>query len=179
MHETTLETGRLRLRARVMADVEANLAMDMDPEVHRYIFGDHPPHPDGHRNEIRRRIATGWPERGGVWVVEWKTAPGFLGWCGIFPLEESGLMEIGYRYVRTAWGHGIATEAARRVLDHGIRVLGIDPVVAVAHPDNLASQNVIMKIGLKPEGTAFHYGQHLAFFRLGAADYDAGLDLMT
>lgn len=171
MHETTLETVRLRLRARVMADVEANLAMDLDREVHRYIYGDNPPHPDGHRREICRRIATGWPEQGGVWVVEWKTTPGFLGWCGIFPLERSGLIEIGYRYVRTAWGQGVATEAARCVLDHGIRVLGIDPVVAVTHPDNLASRWVLTKIGLKHEGTAFHYGQNLTFFRLNAADY--------
>lgn len=171
MHETTLETDRLRLRPRVMADVEANLAMDMDPEVHRYIYGNRPPHPDGHRKELCRRITTGWPQQGGVWVVEWKTAPGFLGWCGIFPLERSGQMEIGYRYVRTAWGQGIGTEAARRVLDHGIRVLGIDPIVAVAHPDNHASTGVLLKIGLKAAGTAFHYGQNLAFFRLSAADY--------
>jgi Acetyltransferase (GNAT) domain len=85
--------------------------------------------------ELIQRIASGWPEEGGLWVVEWAHEPGFLGWCGIFPLEDSGLLEIGYRYVRGAWGQGVGTEAACAVLDHGFRVLGLDLIVAVAHPE--------------------------------------------
>ena len=97
--------------------------------------------------------------------------PGFLGWCGVFPLEASGLMEIGYRTLRAAWGRGFATEAARAVLDHGFRVLDIDPIVAVTHPENHASQRVLAKIGLVPQGSRFHYAQQLAFYRLTRAAY--------
>ena len=97
--------------------------------------------------------------------------PGFLGWCGLFPLEDSGLIEIGYRYVTSAWGRGIATEAARAVLDHGFRALCFDPIVAVTHPANLASQHVLAKIGLTACGSAFHYGQWLRFFQLSRAAY--------
>jgi RimJ/RimL family protein N-acetyltransferase len=39
-----LVTQRLRLRPQTPDDVEANLAMDLDPEVHRYMFDlDKPP----------------------------------------------------------------------------------------------------------------------------------------
>jgi RimJ/RimL family protein N-acetyltransferase len=148
-----------------MADLEANMAMDLDREVHRYIYA-HPPDPRRHRAELIQRIASGWPEEGGLWVVEWAHEPGFLGWCGIFPLEDSGLLEIGYRYVRGAWGQGVGTEAACAVLDHGFRVLGLDPIVAVAHPENRASRQVLEKIGL-----ARHYGLDLAFYRLARAEY--------
>ena len=171
MHEIRMETERLLLRPRTEADVEANLAMDMDPAVHRFIWGDSPPDRETHRRKLGDQIASGWPPRGGIWVVERKDEPGFLGWCNLVPLEASGFIEIGYRYVREAWGRGIATEAARRVLDHGFRELRIDPIVAVAHPDNTASQHVLEKIGLKRAGTAFHYGQDLPFFRLSAEDY--------
>ena len=51
------------------------------------------------------------------------------------------------------------------------RVLEIDPVVAVTHPENRASQRVLEKIGLMPAGTQVHYGQVLAFYRLTRVAY--------
>jgi RimJ/RimL family protein N-acetyltransferase len=171
MTQAILSTPRLRLRPRTIADLDACVAMDLDPEVHRFIYLDRPPEPEQHRQHLQSRIASGWPPEGGMWVVEWQAAPGFLGWCGLFPLEDSGLIEIGYRYVRGAWGQGIASEAGRAVLDHGFRDLGIDPIVAVTHPDNRASQRVLEKIGLKARGRAFHYGQSLAFYHLSRSDF--------
>jgi [ribosomal protein S5]-alanine N-acetyltransferase len=106
--------------------------------------------------------------------VAWRDEPGFLGWCGLFPLEHSGLIEIGYRYVRAAWGQGVATEAARAVLDHGFGTLAIDPIVAVAHPDNRGSRRVLEKIGLRQAGEAWHYGKWLPFYRLTRAAWLAG-----
>lgn len=168
--QTVLETPRLRLRRRTLDDLDANLAMDLDPEVQRYIFTE-PPDPDAWRSQLLARIGPAWPPVGGIWTVAWRHTPGFLGWCGLIPLEESGLIEIGYRYVRTAWGQGVATEAARAVLDHGFRALAIDPIVAVAHPDNRASHRVLEKIGLQPAGRAWHYRQWLRFYRLTRAEY--------
>ena len=170
MQQATLTTQRLRLRPRTMADLDACVAMDLDPAVHRFIDSQ-PPDPTERRAQLRTRIAAGWPTRGGTWVVEWQDAPGFLGWCGLFPLEDSGLIEIGYRYLPTSWGRGVATEAARAVLDHGFRALVFDPIVAVTHPANLASQHVLAKIGLAARGSAFHYGQRLRFFHLSRAAF--------
>lgn len=166
-----LETARLRLRPFVMEDLEDCLAMDLDPAVHKYIFLDGPPDPAERREGIRERVASGWPEVGANWSVEWKDRPGFLGWCGVFPLEDSGLMEVGYRFIQKAWGQGVGTETAAAALHHGFTVLDFDPIVAVTHPENQGSQRVLEKIGLKPEGLARHYGLDLSFFRLARADY--------
>ena len=57
------------------------------------------------------------------------------------------------------------------MLDHGFRELGFDPIVALTHPANLASQRVLEKIGLKPRGEAFHYGQWLSYFDLARTEY--------
>jgi RimJ/RimL family protein N-acetyltransferase len=145
--------------------------MDLDPEVHRFIFLRGPPDPAAHRAALTARIASGWPERGGLWVVEWRDRPGFLGWCGLFPLEDSGLIEIGYRYFPAAWGRGVATEAGRSVLDHGFRVLGFDPIVAVAAQENAASRRVLEKLGLGYRGLRFHYGLELPFYELSRSAY--------
>lgn len=170
MPQAVLTTRRLRLRPRTIADLDACVAMDLDPAVHRYIY---PQAPDPKRHEafLRVRFASGWPPRGGIWVVQWQTTPGLLGWCGLFPLEDSGLIEIGYRYVRGAWGQGVATETARAVLDHGFQELGFDPIVAVTHPDNRASQHVLEKIGLRRSDDAVHYGQRVAFYHLSRTEY--------
>jgi RimJ/RimL family protein N-acetyltransferase len=168
-----LHTERLRLRPRTLDDVDASLAMDLDPQVHRYIFAK-PPDPGHWRARIVAHIASGEPRTGGLWVVERRDEPGFLGWCGLFPLNYSGLIEIGYRYVQAAWGQGIGSEAARAVLDHGFRALALDPIVAVTHPDNHASQRVLQKIGLQPAGEAYYYGEWLRFFRLKRSQYLAG-----
>jgi RimJ/RimL family protein N-acetyltransferase len=82
-------------------------------------------------------------------------------------------MEIGYRFVRAAWGRGFATEAAAAVLDHGFRALRLDPIVAVSDPDNLASHRVLRKIGLRAAGTARQYGSELPFFELRRSAYVA------
>jgi RimJ/RimL family protein N-acetyltransferase len=178
MPQADLTTERLRLRPRTMADLDACVAMDLDPQVHRFIYLQGPPDPMRHRQYLRARIAAGWPPRGGIWTVEERTTPGFLGWCGLFPLEDSGLIEIGYRYVPSAWGRGVASEAGRAVLDHGFRVLGIDPIVAVTHPDNLGSQRVLEKIGLRARGNAVHYGLSLRFYHLSRSDYLAAGESM-
>lgn len=171
-----MRTARLRLYPPRLDDLEARLAMDRDPEVLRYVSAV-PEDESEHRALIRRRIL-GLTGSGAFWHVEEAARPGFLGWCGLFDLEDSGLIEIGYRYVRAAWGRGIATEAARAVLDHGFRVLALDPIVAVAHPQNAASLRVLDKIGLRRDGTAYHYGQEVAFFRLARGDYSPSTSRM-
>jgi RimJ/RimL family protein N-acetyltransferase len=171
MPQHVLTTERLHLRPRTMADLEACVAMDLDPDVHRFIYGGSPPERGEHRAHLRARIASGWPAEGGIWVVEWQHAPGFLGWCGLFPLEDIGPIEIGYRYVRSAWGQGVATQAGRAVLDYGFGALGFDRIVAVTHPANLASQRVLEKIGLKAGGAVFHYQRSLSFFELRRKEF--------
>ena len=166
-----LSTERLTLRPRRPADLEACLEMDMDPAVSRYIWPNGAPDRAAHRATLLDRMLGDWPEIGGYWVAEWRDRPGFLGWCGLFPLEDSGLVEIGYRYCQRAWGQGVGSEAAAAVLDHGFRQLALDPIVAVTNPGNRASRRVLAKIGLEAAGTAFHYGQDLSFFRLGRDRY--------
>ena len=165
-----LETPRLALRPRRPADLDDCLAMDLDPSVARFIWGA-PPDPEKHREVLRGQFAVGWPKLGGIWVVEERAAPGFLGWSGLFPLEKTGLIEIGYRYLPKAWGRGIATEAAACVLDYGFRAFAFDPIVAVSHRENRASHRVLQKIGLARQADAVHYRQTLAVFRLSRADY--------
>ena len=169
-----MSTARLKPRPRTRDDLETCLAMDLDPEVGRFLYPHGRPTEAERRAALERQLAGDWPPIGGTWAVEWREAPGFLGWCGLFPLQESGLIEIGYRYLGKAWGHGVATEAAACVLDFGFQELALDPIVAVAHPDNVASHRVLEKIGLRRDGLRHYYDLDLAYFELSRAAYVAG-----
>lgn len=60
--------------------------------------------------------------------------------------------EVGYPYCRSAWGRGIATEAARPL----VQIALVDPattaVVACALAANAGSLRVLKKLGLKRVG---------------------------
>ncbi len=72
----------------------------------------------------------------------------FLGCCGLRPYDqEQGILEIGVHLVRTQWGKGLATEAARRVMIYAAEVLQAKALFAGHHPNNSGSKKVLQGLG--------------------------------
>ncbi len=73
--------------------------------------------------------------------------------------------ELGYMLRRDCWGRGIATEAARLLLDFAFSERGLHRVFAVVDEDNPASIRVVEKLGFRREARhvkdAFHRGEWL------------------
>lgn len=72
------------------------------------------------------------------------------------PLEPSGDTEIGWHFHPDYWGHGYATEAAAAVLSYAF-ASGLEKVVAVTAPANIASQSVCLRIGMRHCGQTRRY----------------------
>jgi RimJ/RimL family protein N-acetyltransferase len=160
----TLETERLRLRARTFDDLEAILAMDADVDVRRFIGG--PPDAAAHRAEVRRHLVEGLPNSEWRWAVEWRDRPGFLGQIGLKPCHLPACSELTWRLARVAWGQGVATEAVAAMLGHARAELGIRSVVAFIEAGNQASRRVADKIGLQPAGETVLHGLPQLTYRL-------------
>jgi RimJ/RimL family protein N-acetyltransferase len=145
----TFSTERLALRARTLRDFEACLAMDRDPDVARFIAGPWND-PAEHERFLKGRIEADFGAGLGYWSVFSKQEPTrFLGWVLLIPRDAVGPeIEIGWRLNRDARGRGYATEAARAVMDHGLRELGLREIVADIHPHNSASIRVASKLGM-------------------------------
>ncbi|WP_321448140.1 GNAT family N-acetyltransferase [uncultured Cohaesibacter sp.] len=163
------ETERLILRERSLGDLDVCVAMDLDPEVVKYIRPT-PPEPE-HRVFLRESISRQFAQGLGFWSIFEKAAEGaegeFIGWVLLVPLAGGGPeVEIGYRFVQRAWGKGYATEAATVIRDHAFEEAGLDAICGVTDPHNAASQHVLQKIGLSREGDRFAYGEVLPFFLL-------------
>lgn len=93
------------------------------------------------------RIEAGFAQHGfGLWVVEVDGAT--VGFTGLsVPGFDPGLVEVGWRLARSAWGHGYAAEAARAAIAHG-RGLGVGEVVSFTAVGNLRSRAVMERIGM-------------------------------
>lgn len=166
------ETERLILRPRAMADFEACLAMDRDPEVTRHIPG--PWHdPVHHAQFLRERIAWAPGPGLGYWSIFPKERPAhFVGWILLIPCNGTGPeIEIGWRLIRQAWGRGYAPEAARAVLVHAFETLGLPLIVADIAPLNTGSQRVAAKIGMTCMENGAHGGMPCKVYRMTAEAY--------
>ena len=159
----TITTARLRLRARTLADLEPIVEMDADPRVRQFIDG--PLDRATHREEVWRRIIEGRPEPHASWAIEWRDRPGLAGLCHLSHSEEAGLTQIGWRLHPSAWGQGVATEAARAVLARALGPIGLPAIVALIDPENRASIRVAEKIGMMQAGVVPYRGVLLTIYR--------------
>ncbi len=73
-----------------------------------------------------------------------------IGWCGIGALDyDNSKKEIYYLIGREYWGKGYAKEATVALLNFGFNIIGLQEIVALCKPDNIASMKVIENMGLK------------------------------
>jgi RimJ/RimL family protein N-acetyltransferase len=146
MEVPALTTDRLTLRGWREDDLDAYAAIAADPEVMRFMGG------PLDRADTWRQIAVfvgHWELRGyGLWVVERDGE--LIGRVGLFQPEGWPGLEVGWLLARRAWGHGYATEAARAAADHAWRELGAQELISLIAPDNVPSQRVAERLGMRP-----------------------------
>jgi RimJ/RimL family protein N-acetyltransferase len=148
------ETQELRLREFCRDDLDVLAAMVADEE--QMTFYPRPKTRDeaaawiGGNLELYERYGYGF------WLVESRATAVFLGYCGIRPLELDGAdeIEIGWHTHKSTWNRGVATEAAAVVRDLAFRRFGVARLVAIIHPDHVASRRVAEKIGMSAERRA-------------------------
>lgn len=165
----TFRTARLLVRPRTIGDLDACLSMDRDPQVTAFVPGPWAD-PAAHRAFVIARMESEYPEGLGYWSVTPDGRPeAFLGWILLLPFgDRNEEVEIGWRFLRANWGKGYASEAARVVLDHAFRTVGLKSVVALIHPRNLASMGVAEKIGMRHVGEREFEGMMARSYRADA-----------
>jgi ribosomal-protein-alanine N-acetyltransferase len=103
----------------------------------------------------------------GTWGIFNKTDGEFIGSCLLRPFNtESGVVELGYSMDRKYWGMGIGTEMATVMVAHGFTDVNTSEIVAVTILENIGSQRVLEKTGLKRMDNFVRDGMELAFFKI-------------
>jgi RimJ/RimL family protein N-acetyltransferase len=158
---TGLATPRLALRPFVRGDVDDLFAMDSDDRVMRYLGSGLKGRTRAECEQGIERMVQRASERPGYGLLHasLRDGGGFVGGCGLFPVPDGDDIEMAYRLPHVRWGQGFATEMARAVLAHAFDNLGLARVVGLTWPENIASQRVLEKIGMRREADAEHYGR--------------------
>lgn len=162
----TLPTSRLVLRAFAPDDVDDLHAMDGDDRVMRTIGTGLPGRTrEESEQAIVRIIAYAAAHPGyGLMHARRRDDNAFVGGCGLYPLPGTDDIEIAYRLPFACWGQGYATEMAGAVLAYGFAHLHLARIVGVTFPENVASQRVLTKIGMREEAPAVHFGRRMRVF---------------
>jgi ribosomal-protein-alanine N-acetyltransferase len=148
-----LETKRLLLRHQVIEDLGDLWALYCNPEITRYIH-DAPRSHDEAKEELQWHMHghPQYPELG-LWATIHKETGKFIGRCGLLPwlIEGQREVEVAYTIAQEYWGQGLATEAARGILDYGFTKLNLSRLICLIDPENIASHRVAEKIGMTLE----------------------------
>ena len=173
MNVPEIETARLRLRGFSPEDLDALCQVFGDPEVMKYISGGKPRTREATREGLLRSIK-GWGKCGfGLWAVVEKAGDRMIGYCGLIYLEDTPEIEVAYGLAKSAWGKGLATEAARASLEFGFEELKLERIVAVVNPLNLASRRVLERLGMKYTKNVRHYGEDLMYYEIAKENYQS------
>ena len=169
-----LETPRLIIRRFRESDLAEFMAYRNDPEVARYQSWESISRMDARKfiaEQIRRR-----PGRPGKWfqfAVEVKSSGALAGDCALHVMKSAPRIgEIGYSFAREYQHRGLATEAARAVLDYAFESLGLNRVIATTDCRNAPSVALMERLGMRREG---HFIQNAWFKGAWCDEYQYAL----
>lgn len=148
-----IETPRLILRRWRDEDLDAFAEIFAKTPVMRY---------SSYRRGLTReesehyfgRVRAHWDEHGlGMRAAILREEGRLIGYIGhgvpVFLPEILPAVEVGYRIDPGYWGRGLATEGAAACIDQGFTAMGLERIVAIYEPENVASGRVMQKLGMR------------------------------
>ena len=119
------ETPSLILRQFTLADAPLILQLNSDPEIVKYVHEPVLETAAQARKIIADIILPQYRNNLGRWAIHKKDNNEFVGWCGLKYVVARDEIDLGYRLIQSAWGKGLATEAAMHTLEYGFNLLNL------------------------------------------------------
>ncbi|MBW4451759.1 MAG: GNAT family N-acetyltransferase [Nostoc indistinguendum CM1-VF10] len=153
-----LETERLLLRETTLQDAKAIFAIFSDPAVTQFHDLDTFTSIEEAIAVIGRR-AKRFEQREGIrWGIARKQDNVLIGSCGFTWNPQENSAEVGYELASTFWRQGIMTEAVHTILQFGFNKMDLRFIVAQVMLNNIASKNLLEKLGFHSQGVLEQHG---------------------
>lgn len=124
--------------------------------------------------EFLKNAETHWQEhKFGIWALALNADDRFAGYCGLRRIEVEGHSEVEllYALLSAHWGHGLASEAARGVIDIAFSSLKLKTVMSYTLPTNMGSRRVMEKSSMRYERYITHAGLPHVLYRITALQH--------
>jgi RimJ/RimL family protein N-acetyltransferase len=171
----SIHTPHLLLRPWKPEDAEIWYNLLREEGILRYFPNPSPPQRERADRYIAHHLDQ-WEKRGyGHWAVVNKQDDQVVGWNGLEYLPEINQTEVAYLLSKLVWGKGYATEAARAAIKFGFEVKGLNSIIGLVHPENVASIRVLEKCGLKVEDRINLWNIELCRYSIDRTAYTQGI----
>lgn len=149
-----IETDNIILKPITPSDFDPLYKMYTNPNVMKYIY-------DGRifsketATEKLNGFVQHWKKHGfGMYLLQLKNKGHIAGYAGLRFFEDErpefkNEIELGYIIDEPYWGKGYASEAVTACVNFGIHDKQFERILATILPENIASQKVSEKAGLK------------------------------
>lgn len=157
MERNYLQTAHVVLRQYEERDFDELLDLNSDPEVMKYLTNGVPGTREDVIGGVERTLLYQRKYAGtlGVFTAELSQGREFMGWFHLRPrksdLDNTRVLELGYRLRRKFWGKGYATEVSLALVDKAFAALDAESVFAQTLASNTASRRVMEKVGMRFE----------------------------
>jgi RimJ/RimL family protein N-acetyltransferase len=148
-----LETARLKLRAAALSDAPFFLALLNDPSWLANIGDRGVRSGSDAERYIRDSVQAPYQALGyGMYVVQLKSSGLPIGVCGLVKRDFLPAPDLGFALLPGFVGFGYASEAARAVVGHAQRALGIGQLYAIVKRGNQRSEKLLGALGFHRQG---------------------------
>lgn len=148
----TMQTERLILRPFTLDDAEEYFPLVSHPDIVRHTGEEPVASLDDARHLLLTRPLRDYVVHGfGRMACIEKQTGRLIGFSGLKYLEDLEEVDIGYRFLPECWGKGYATESAAALMQQGVGAHGIQRIIGLVEPANIASASVLKKLGLRFE----------------------------
>lgn len=149
-----LTTARLRLRRFSPDDAADVFEYASDRDVTRHVFWSPHASIQATMEFLNRHVQLAQGGEISEWAVEHAADKKMIGTCGFtWWRPEHGKAEIAYAISRKYWNQGLMTEAVNACIAWGFEALKLNRIEARCMPDNIGSERVLQKCGMRYEGT--------------------------
>lgn len=145
-----METERLFLKPITIADADLILPMYNSPHFIEFIGDKNVKNFEDAENYISEKFLPQLEKSGyGNYVIVTKSDQQKIGAVGIFNRDGLEVQDIGFSFLPEFEGKGYGFEAASKLMETGFTKFGIQKISAITTEDNISSQKLIVKLGLK------------------------------
>jgi len=150
----TFETERLILKPTLDEDAEFIFKLLNSPNWLKYVGNRNVTSVENAREYIKFKMLPQLERLGfGNYTVVRKSDQAKIGICGLYNRDGLEGLDIGFAFLSEYEGKGYAFESANKLKQVACDEFGITEIVAITTQDNVSSQRLLEKLGMRLTGT--------------------------